>query len=272
MAGKKPGRFSKEENKFLRENYKTMTEDDMADELNREYKTIKKQLAKLGLTQDADGQMAYDVEFELETRKYYETIMQQFTKSEREHFKDQWIRTISQFNNDVLHTEEMQIVDMIKSDILMQRCLTEQAENMEMIEQCRTRLNELSNISELSDQQRLERAELMDNIAVCYGSRDAAGKQYSIHQKEKNQLVDKIKGARIDRVKKIENSKETYNTWLSRLINDKSLRKRIGEEMERYRLAAIDEKIKLAAYHKYEDGEIDQVYLSHETVKEDHTC
>lgn len=269
---KKPGRFSEYEDKFLRENYQKMTEDQMADELNREYKTVRKRMAKLGLTRDERGELVPDVEFELESRKYYETIMEQFTKAEREHFKDQWIRTISQFNNDVLHTEEMQIVDMIKSDILMQRCLTEQALNMEMIEQCRARLNELGQILNPNEDQQMERGEMMDRIAVCYGARDAAGKQYVIHQKEKNQLIDKLKGARTDRFKNIQNSKETYNTWLSRLINDKGARKRIGEFMERYRLSAMDEKIKLAAYHKYEDGEIDQVYLSHETVKDDHTC
>lgn len=267
-TGKKPGRFSKAEDKFLRENYQTMTVDELADSLNREYTTTKKQLAKLGLTRDGDGDLVYDVEFELESRKYWETIKEQLTQEELGHFKHQWVQTVSQFNNDVLHTEEMQIVDMIKSDILMQRCLSEQTFTMQMIEDCRNRLNEIARITNPSDEDNMERAELLDRIAVGYGARDAAGKQYVIHQKEKNQLVDKLKGARTDRFKHIENNKETYNTWMARLITDKKARKIMGENMERYRLAAIDEKVKLAALHKYVDGEWDQVMLTAETVME----
>jgi hypothetical protein len=38
--------------------------------------------------------------------------------------------------------------------------------------------------------------------------------------------------------------------------------------MEKMRLAMLKERDRLSAYHKYEDGMVDQPFLNHETVKD----
>ena len=45
------------------------------------------------------------------------------------HFKKMW----SQFKDDVFHTEEMQIIDTIKLEILMNRILKSQRDNLEEV-------------------------------------------------------------------------------------------------------------------------------------------
>ena len=40
----------------------------------------------------------------------------------------------------------------------------------------------------------------------------------------------------------------------------------VNREMEMMRVAAIKEKVRLSDYHTYSDGEVDQVFLSAETV------
>ena len=44
--------------------------------------------------------------------------------------------------------------------------------------------------------------------------------------------------------------------------------KKYGIEMEKMRMAMEKEKDRLSAYHKYEDGVVDQPFLTPDTVKE----
>lgn len=267
---KKRGRFSVEDIKFIRTNHLNMSVDELADKLNREYDTVKAQLVKLGLTGDANGELLYDMEFELENREYYSNIVKQFTSTELKLFKYLWIKIIAQFNNDVLPTEELQIVDTIKMEIMMNRCLNKQKESLDAIEMYRAELVELSKLEVLEQADKARMAQIGVEIANLHAADDAAGNQYRNLQKEKNSLFEKIKGVRAERVKKIENNKITFNSLLARLITDTNFRKECGERMELHRLATIDEEVRLAAYHKYEDGEIDQVLLTPDTVKDDH--
>lgn len=268
---KKSGRFSKEEEKFIRENHATMSVDQLADELNREHDTMKRKIVSMGLTRDDEGRVTYDVGFELETRRYYKNLEKQFTKEEMEDFKVEWCEIIAQFNNDVLHTEEGQIVDAIKYQIMMDRCMNEQQRCYDTINRAQAELSVLEQIQQPEPEEVMEMEGLMREVGDAQAAIDASINNYVKFQKEKNTLLQKIKGVREDRVKQIENKAETFGTWLSRIITDKKLRKTLGEDLEKHKVATDVEKIRLAAYHKYEDGEIDQVLLTPETVKEDHT-
>jgi hypothetical protein len=44
--------------------------------------------------------------------------------------------------------------------------------------------------------------------------------------------------------------------------------KRYGLEMEKMRLAMLKERDRLSAYHKYEDGAVDQPLLTPDTIKD----
>lgn len=266
---KKRGRFGKDEEKFIRENHTKLTVDQLAEELNREFKTVKNQIVKMGLTRDDDGNMTYEVGFELKNRHYYKGLQKQFTVEELETFENEWCHIVAQFNNDVLHTEEMQIVESIKYGIMMDRCLQEQYELNQEITAKQARLSEMEGILRPTADEDAEMQILLNDIGAAQASRDAAMKSYVSFQKEKNTLLQKIRGVREDRVKTIENKADTFATWITQLATNKKLRKELGEYMEKSRLAAIDEEVRLAAYHKYEDEKIDQVLLTPETVKDD---
>jgi hypothetical protein len=77
-----------------------------------------------------------------------------------------------------------------------------------------------------------------------------------------------LKAARSDRVKKIEDSKTSFTGFI-RALEDEGLRQRIGEDVEVNKLAKNKAIQRLAQYHKYEDGQVDQPFLTPETIKEE---
>ena len=88
-------------------------------------------------------------------------------------------------------------------------------------------------------------------------------------QYKKNTMLKELKGTREQRIKILEDSKETFAAWVRALIQDKGMRKEIGANMEKMRLAMEKEKVRLSEFHKYEDGLIDQPFLTPETVEDD---
>jgi hypothetical protein len=51
-------------------------------------------------------------------------------------------------------------------------------------------------------------------------------------------------------------------------MQDPEILKQYGLEMEKMRMAMINEQKRLSQYHKYEDGQIDQPFLTPDTVIE----
>jgi hypothetical protein len=51
-------------------------------------------------------------------------------------------------------------------------------------------------------------------------------------------------------------------------MQDPETLKRYGIEMEKMRLAMLKEKERLSQFHQYEDGQIDQPFLTPDTVIE----
>ena len=52
------------------------------------------------------------------------------------------------------------------------------------------------------------------------------------------------------------------------MMQDPDLMKRYGIEMEKMRAAMKQEESRLATFHKYEDGTVDQPFLTPDTVKD----
>ena len=116
----KKGRLSNAEARYITQNADSMPAEDIAANLDRDPNSIKtfiKKKLKKGLS--TLEQAAY----ELEERPYWIELEQQFTADELTLFKYHWGRIISQFKDDVFPTEELQVVDVIKLELLMNRCL-----------------------------------------------------------------------------------------------------------------------------------------------------
>ena len=126
----KRGRISKDEKRIIARLVDSMTVEDIANKLDRAVDSVEdfiKREMKIGLTSEQEA--AYS----LQDRPYWKELEAQFTEEELELFKYHWSKIISQFKDDVFPTEEIQVVDVIKLEILMNRCLKGNKENIEQI-------------------------------------------------------------------------------------------------------------------------------------------
>jgi hypothetical protein len=260
----KKGRFSKEEERTIGRLINSMTPEDIAIQLNRDTESVVNFIKrKFNIGTSREEQAAYS----LENRPYYKELRQQFTDEELELFKYHWSRMVSQFKNDVLPTEEVQIVDTIKLELLMNRCLKGNKENIEqintydhMIQDERARDKDQQDIDYIIN---LER-----QVASLRASQESLNKDYRELQAKKSTMLKEMKGTREQRIKRLEDSKLSFTAWVGTMMQDPDIMKKYGIEMEKMKLAMENEKARLSVYHKYEDGTIDQPFLTPDTVKD----
>jgi hypothetical protein len=93
-------------------------------------------------------------------------------------------------------------------------------------------------------------------------------RDYRELQAKKSVMLKEMKATREQRVKRLEDSKQTFTGWVTYLMSNPEKLREYGVEMEKMRLATLKEKERLSALHQYTDGEIDRPLLTPETVKE----
>lgn len=258
------GRISKEEERVISRLVDSLTVEDIAKQLDRDVESVDqfiKRKLRVGLSNEEAAA------FSLEDRPYWNELTGQFTDDELELFKYHWSRIIAQFKDDVFPTEELQVVDVIKLEILMNRCLKSNKDN----------INEMSVIEKIiRDERALDKDQrdqdyimnMERQMAALRASQESLNRDYRELQSKKASMLREMKGTREQRIKRLEDSKQSFTSWVAALMQDPEAAKKYGIEMEKMRLAMIKERERLAAFHKYEDGQVDQPFLTPDTVME----
>jgi len=268
----KKGRISKEEEKFIRENINIGC-DQLATELDRASDSvlgfIQKKVAKGDLPMpnwlggNKDEERAY---YDLARRPYWSELEQQFTEGELKLFQYHWARIISQFKDDVIPTEELQVVDLIKLELLMNRSLKYNKENIEQI----SALEVLIGVERQRDVDQMDSDAVFSmerQVASLRASQESLNKDYRELQTKKNSMLKEMKATREQRVKRLEDSKQNFTSWMAYLIGNPEVTRAYGMEMEKMKLAMEKEKERLSEYHKYTDELVDQPFLTPDTTK-----
>ena len=260
----KRGRISKDEKRIIARLVDSMTVEDIANKLDRAVDSVEdfiKREMKIGLTSEQEA--AYS----LQDRPYWKELEAQFTEEELELFKYHWSKIISQFKDDVFTTEEIQVVDVIKLEILMNRCLKGNKENIEQINTYDAMIRDER--AQDKDQQDIDYIlNLERQVASLRASQESLNKDYRELQAKKSSMLREMKGTREQRIKRLEESKQSFTSWVAQLMLNPQLAKDYGIQMEKMRLSMENEKERLSQLHKYEDGTIDQPFLTPDTVKD----
>ncbi len=266
----KLGRMSKHEHQFINDNVHNYTYLEIAKHLNRKPEAIKHHIEQqLGMTVSLDisqSPVGLNIQYDLEQEAIWPELKKQFSKTELDIFIYQWDQMYAQFGGDVLPTEKSQIIDTIKLEVLMNRNLREQRQSSLSIKGLE------EDILALRGNEQKDAAlifEMEKQLSFFRAAQGSLGKDYRELQDRKAKMFKDIKGTRDQRIDRIQNSRETFLTWMSEIISNPVKRNELGQRMEKIRMSVLDEEIRLAAYHKYEDGNIDQPYLTAETVKDD---
>tara|TARA_R110000751_G_scaffold78241_5_gene157809 strand:- start:2235 stop:3023 length:789 start_codon:yes stop_codon:yes gene_type:complete len=260
----KKGRFSKEEEAIIEKSIGTLSCEQIAEKLDRDPESVEKFIKrKFRVGISGEEQAA----FELDDRPYFVEVKQQFSEEEVKLFRYHWARIISQFRDDVIPTEELQVVDLIKLELLMNRSLKQNKGNIEQISSLEG-LIQLERARDV-DQQDIDMVFNMERQAASLkASQESLNKDYRELQTKKNSMLKDMKATREQRVKRLEDSKQSLVGWIAYLMGNPDITRQYGIEMEKMKLAMEKEKVRLGAYHKYQDGQIDQPFLNSDTMKD----
>ena len=150
----------------------------------------------------------------------------------------------------------------------MNRALKEQQTNMLSIADTEKLVDD-EKAKEIADRDIDYIFNLERQAAILRAAHESLGKDYKELQTKKNAMLKELKGTREQRVRRLEDSKTTFSAWVQSLVTDKNLSDNLGVEMEKMRIAMEAEKAKLTEYHTYEDKQLDQPFLTPDSLLED---
>lgn len=119
------GRWSKAEEKYIRDNYQDLSIKEISENLKRNQDTVKRYIKEKILKLDISEHeaVAKKAEFDIKKSPIWPELIQQFSENEQNIFIYNWSSVMAQFNHDVLPTERMQVIDVCRNEILLNRSL-----------------------------------------------------------------------------------------------------------------------------------------------------
>lgn len=262
----KIGRLSKSDWDYIDANAENLSPEKIAENLGRTVESVEKYLKKLGKSFNKHEAFAVQAEYDIKSRPYWKELKAQFSDDELELFLYHWKQIIAQFRKDVLATEELQIVDTIKLEVLMNRALREQQESMERVRALDAEI-ELEKTKD-SDQQDKEMVfNIERQIASLRAAKESLSREFKDLQTKKASMYKDLKATREQRIEKLESNKQTLSSLVNKILRNPDFYEQEGKALEKMRLAMEKEKERLSDYHEYADGTIDQPFLTSETIK-----
>lgn len=266
MTTKKKGALSTDEMNYIRQNYIECTAEEMADKLNRTPAPIRKFIEKEGLiSQDmTDREKAI---IDLRSKYYYKEIVEQLEDNELRTFEQNWADVCIQFQLDVSATEESQVKEFIRVDILIDRCMKTQKANEAAIKEITELI--LAEKSKPQTEWDISYIQSLTTQKASYmAGKSAYVGEYEKLVNKKEKLLQQLKGTREQRKKNAEDAKTNFDSWL-KLTQDNEFRAKLGFDIVVNAVAADKAEAKLAELHQYINNEVDQPLLSSETIMDE---
>ena len=253
------GRLDKDEMRYIEENFKKQSIEMIASFLNRRIVTIR------NFTKNIPNKAASQYLDVLMERPSWKDLKEQFSEDELNQFADEYHGFIEQFQGEVLHSEEGQILDAIRIGILANRKLKEEKSLMDSIKEMEQSI-QAERKAKSTDKTRV--ADLQHDIIVARQVMDNLSKQAGEFIKQKHVALEKMKATRSQRADiNTAAFKTSFKDWMKRLIEDKAFRNEFGTYMEKCRIAADIEYDRLRKPHTYMDGNQDLPILNSETLR-----
>ena len=261
----KTGRLGKEEWEFIDANAEKLSPEQIAGKLGRTLDTVENYLKKIGKSVDRREAFATQAEYDIKGRPYWGELKLQFSETELVLFLYHWKQIVAQFKKDVLPTEELQIVDTIKLEVLMNRALREQQESTVRIHELDLEI-EAEKRKNSEDQDREYIFNLERQIASFRAAKDGLSREFKDLQTKKSALFKDMKATRAERIEKIENNKETFSSLVYKILKDPDFFEEEGKALEKMRMAVEGERVRLSGLHKYDDNSYDYPLLNSDTI------
>lgn len=269
-APKKRGQLGLTEEQFIRDNYGILSVEQIAEHLNRSAAPINRFISENNVFSNSEEAKDYEtLKQKLHGKSFWNEITNQFdeTSGELEYFESTWINLMKQFREDVLAAEELQIKQFITIDILINRSMKERKRHIAETAKLQKLVDDEYAKSE-DDRDIPKLTNLETQLSFARNSIANYTNEYTKLLNEQQKISKDLKATREQRIKRIEDGKSSW-IGLIRMLEDEDIREKEGREMEILKQATNNFKRDLSNYHEYEDGVVDQPFLTPESVKDE---
>jgi CheY-like chemotaxis protein len=257
------GNFLKpEELEYIRQNCLAKTDEEMAEYLKRDVRTIASARKKLGIKKTRGGKVEnYETktsnknivlqasqrltedqrkEFfktQLTNSLYYQNLKDQFTKEEIDFYLEEWSSLCVQFE-DIVATEKRQIDELIKAEIMGNRILRNVKITEEQITLLQEEVDLLRKTHEMEDDEAAQERDiqLMNMIRTFAAQSQVMSNDYQKNVALKNNLLNELNARRRDRVDQITKRGTTF-LGLVESFREREMRENQGRHTELVRMA-----------------------------------
>ena len=260
---RKRGKLSNQEMAYIEQNCFDLSLEDIANNLNRKIDPIRKYIDKKNLK----ARDLTDEEHLLSTlrdRYYYKELSKQMNDAEIIVFEHNWMDFFKQFNEDVTHTEEMQILEVIRTEVLINRSMEDRQEIMVNIDTLNKLIDEeMDKPKDMQDTQAL--AMFQTQLGAMIGSKSSYINEHEKLLTKKERYLKDLKGTREQRKRVADDAKTNFSMWMRELDSIEN-REKEGFDMAVQAIAGEKARKRLSDFHEYEDGEVDQPLLNSDSV------
>lgn len=264
--GIRTGRLTTDEMAFIKKHLGTKSVEEIALNINRSPEAVIK------VRDDLFGVSHYDLRMGLHEMPEWEQIKEELTKKEQGIFENHYVKLMGQFSKDILPTEEAQIFEFIRFQILMHRKMVEGKranEQAAILQEELSRLRKLPPDEENRNQIRYVNDQLMA-INAANGSQHMELRE--LH-KRSEAVLKNLKATRDQRLKNVEDRRKTLLDVIKDL-EEKEYREKEARYINLMKEATKKERAKLSQLHDYgalvgKSGPIDRPILNSETSDEE---
>lgn len=274
----KRGRLNHEEMDYIRKNIATEGPDVISEKLNRSPDLVEDFAKREGIAYDYEKTDESIVQAGLNKNLResieWQALTEELTEQELNYFAHRYAKFMSQFtasSESVLATEEAQIFQLIRFEILMQRNLkaTKRSEtDIRRMEKELTKIFDQYAEDDMPDQVRADLLNIENQILAARAANNSKSSELVKLQDKYAALMKDLKATRDQRITKIENSSKDV-IGLLKAMQDRNFRAAEGKQQALVSLALDKEMKRLSEYHTYEDGVLDRPILSADTISED---
>lgn len=268
MSVKRVGRLSQKDINFLKENGAKLTVEEIATQLNRHEETVRKWLNdnKIKNIEYYDtNEERSKIKNQLLGEIFWKQTQDQYTERERDYFIAQYCEHILQLEklSPVEYTEKMQIMHMIRQEILLDRLLTNQKRAYDQMQEFEREMDNMKKDGDPKNEGRI--SNLARKIEGCHHIFTSYTKELKAIQEQIDKSRSSIGATREQRIKDIKEVAKDFAKVVANLQSQK-FRQEEGAEINVFKAAMEVEKRKLSEWHTYADGKEDIPLLTPEIV------
>lgn len=198
----------------------------------------------------------------------WQILKSQFDKKELSFFFKKYNKFVAQFDNQVTASEEMQIIDLLRFQILMNRVMRLMKQNKFDIARINKQIKDFHfqhKGQDLTDAELDYIARLEELLAGAKASQSAKIAELTKLNLEARALTKDLKATRDQRLEKVEAASKDF-MGLIKALEEREFREQEGRQLELVKKATDNESKKLREEIKYSDGEWDSPILDEKTV------